>query len=110
MEEQEVLAALKEMSNGASPGLDGIPIEVYKVLWNDIKKPLLNCIKYSFEIGYLSPSQRQGMICLLHKGKGSVRENLGNWRPISLTNSDYKLITNLLACRLRTVTDYIIDE
>ena len=108
--EEEVLSSLKLMKNGAAPGLDGIPIEVYKVLWQDVKTPLLNCIKYSFEVGILSPSQRKGMICLLHKGKGSNREDLGNWRPISLTNSDYKLIAKILACRLKTVINSIIHE
>ena len=108
--EEEVLSSLKLMKNGAAPGLDGIPIEVYKVLWQDVKTPLLNCIKYSFEVGILSPSQRKGMLCLLHKGKGSNREDLGNWRPISLTNSDYKLIAKILACRLKTVINSIIHE
>ena len=108
--EDEVLSALKLMKNGAAPGLDGIPIEVYKVLWQDIKTPLINCIRYSFEVGSLSPSQRKGMICLLHKGKGSNREDLGNWRPISLTNSDYKLIAKILACRLKRVINRLIHE
>ena len=107
--EQEVLNALKAMKNGSAPGLDGIPIECYKVLWHDIKVPLMECFKYSFSQQILSDSQRQGMICLLHKGKHLDRDNISNWRPITLCNSDYKLIAKLMALRLQPVLDIIIS-
>ena len=32
----ELLTALKSMKNGSSPGLDGLPIETYKVFWDDL--------------------------------------------------------------------------
>ena len=38
-----------------------------------------------------SPFQKQGVLSLLYK-KGDP-ENLENWRPISLLNTDYKIIT-----------------
>ena len=60
--------------------------------------------------GTLCNSQRQGMICLLYKGKGSDREVLSNWRPISLTNFDYKLIAKVLARRLACVLDNCINK
>ena len=89
--ENDVLSALKTSKNGSSPGLDGLPCEVYKFFWDDLKKPLLECYNYSYNIGSLADSQRQGMICLLHKGKGSKRDEITSWRPITLTNFDYKL-------------------
>ena len=46
------------------------------------------------------------MISLLYK-KGD-REELSNWRPISLLNTDYKLVTKILAKRLKTVLPNII--
>ena len=39
-----------------------------------------------------------------------MRENITNWRPISLLNSDYKIITKALAMRLRYVMHEIINE
>ena len=32
----EIKSTLMEMKHDKSPGIDGIPIEVYKVLWNDL--------------------------------------------------------------------------
>ena len=36
--EDEVLNALKQSNNSSSPGLDGLPCEIYKVFWHKIKK------------------------------------------------------------------------
>ena len=103
--EQELLATLKTMKNGASPGLDGLPIETYKVFWQDIKYFLINCYHECFQNKELTPSQSTALLCLLHKGGTNPRESMSGWRPISLLNADYKLITKLLYRRLSHVTD-----
>ena len=108
--ENDILMALKNSKNGSSPGLDGLPCEVYKFFWNDIKRSLINCFNYSFKIGSLADSQRQGMICLLHKGKGCNREEISSWRPITLTNYDYKLLAKVLAMKLVPFLDEFVDS
>ena len=75
---EELLFALKKSKNNSSPGSDGLPSEVYKFFWNDLKDPLLSCFNYSFEKGTLCTSQTTGIICLHHKGKGLAREIIGN--------------------------------
>ena len=109
LSENEVLLALKALNNKSAPGLDGLPAEFYKVFWNGLKKYLMDSYKYSFKEGALSPSQRQGVITLLHKGKELARDNLGNWRPISLTNTDYKILTKALAIRLGKVIGSLVS-
>ena len=98
------------MKEGSAPGSDGIPTEFYKLFWNQLKRPLLDCINYSFQTGILSPSERIGIISLFHKGKDLSREDLDNWRPISLTNTDYKIIAKILSIRLNTVIDKLIGN
>ena len=100
--ESELLLAVKNSKRGSAPGLDGLPNEIYGFFWHDIKDALIECINYSFEKGELSSSQKEGMISLIYKGKGLNRGDISNWRPISLTNSDYKLIAKILAMRLNT--------
>ena len=107
--EGEILAALKCTNNNSSPGLDGLPVEVYKVFWVDIKHLLVNCFNYCFESGCLSPSQSQALICLLHKGGDADRGNISSWRPISLLNSDYKILARLLAMRMYPFLDSLVD-
>ena len=100
LSEQELLTALKSLNNNSAPGLDGLPSEIYKFFWKDIKQPLLEAFNHSFLIGELSQSQCDGVICLHHKGKGLPREKITSRRPISLTNTDYKLIAKVLALRM----------
>ena len=51
----------------------------------------------SFRLGELSASQKQAVISLLDKGKD--RTLLKNWRPISLLNNDYKIVSKAIANR-----------
>ena len=59
--------------------------------------------------GFLSLSQRTGYITLLCKDKEHP-ELLSNWRPISLLNVDYKIISKVLANRLRKVLSHIVHS
>jgi hypothetical protein len=57
----------------------------------------------------LGPSHRKGIITLIHKGKNQSRELLSNWRPITLTNVDYKIATKALAIRVQQIIYKIVD-
>ena len=60
--EEEILDAINSFSSGKSPGIDGIPIEVYKTFYTEIKKSLLASFNYSFAQGMLSETQKEGII------------------------------------------------
>ena len=106
--EEELLSALKHTKNNKSPGSDGFPAEFYKVFWLDIKKYLVDSVNYAYNVGSLSIIQKQGVISLLPKA-GRDPMWLKNWRPITLLNQDYKLISKVLAFRLKGVLPKIIN-
>ncbi|GFS13207.1 reverse transcriptase [Elysia marginata] len=110
LKEDEVLAALNLIKNKSSPGIDGIPTEFYKFFWTKLKPYLLDSYSHSLQSGQLSYSQRRGMIALLHKSKGLSRDDLGNWRPISLTNTEYKILAKALAVCLGKVISNIVNN
>ena len=70
---------------------------------------VVESLNRSFERGELSPSQKRSIITLLAKS-GSDRQLLKNWRPISLLNIDYKIASNVLANRMKTVLPTIIHQ
>ena len=61
------LQALKSMKSGKKPGSEGLPIEFYKVFWDEISDCLLNTINYAYTEGKFSISQRRGIIKLIPK-------------------------------------------
>jgi hypothetical protein len=64
-------------------------------------------IENFFKFEYtLCASQYNGVLTLLHK-RGE-REDIKNWRPLTLLNCDYKIISNLLAERLKNVLTKLI--
>ena len=83
------------MKSNKSPGDDGIIAEFYSKYWYLIKTELTEVIKCILERNNLAPSQNRAILTLLYK-KGE-REDISNWRPISLLNADYKIITKVLA-------------
>ena len=94
------------MSNNKCPGIDGIPVEFYKVFWCDIKEDMKLIFKSVLKSN-LGTSQNKGVITLISKGAND--ELLDNWRPISLLCSDYKILAKLLAKRLTLVLNDIIS-
>ena len=91
--------SLKQFRNNKTPGSDGFTIEFYRFFWNAIGPIMVDSFNYAFEIGEMAISQKRGIISLIPK-KDKDKKYLKNWRPISLLNSDYKIVTKALALRL----------
>ena len=98
--ETELLKALKSMEKDKSPGNDRITKEFYEFFWDDIKNSLSDSIKKSFMSGELSTFQKQAAIKLMEM-KGRDKQLIKNWHPISLLNIDTKLISKVIAIRLK---------
>jgi exonuclease III len=106
--ENEVFTAINTLQDGKSPGIDGLPIEFYKKIWPYLKQEITNMYNIILNSENLSKTQSTGIITLLHKG-GS-RDVLGNWRPISLLCSDYKILAKILTLRLKTILPKLISD
>jgi exonuclease III len=107
--ESEVLSVLKNMKNNKSPGSDGFTAEFFKFFWNDLKYYILRAISCIFENKELPISQRLGIITCIPKGD-KPRQYLKNWRPITLLNVLYKLISGCLSNRMKSSLDVIISD
>ena len=106
----ELFEALINMKNGKSPGSDGLPAEFYKHFWYLIGDTFCNIVNRTLHYeNELSSTQRLSIIKIFHKN-GKEKTDLGNYRPISLLNTDYKIIAKTLANRLKKVLPYIIHN
>ena len=94
---EEVLVAMKKGKSGLSPGLDGIPSELYRMYRDQFAPVLADLFTYLGSLDDLPTAFHEGLITVLHK-KGDRQQPL-NYRPISLLNTDYRLLAKVLANR-----------
>ena len=105
----ECTKALLSMKPNKSPGTDGLTVEFYRYFWNDIKALVYDSILSAFDSEILSFEQKRGVLRLIPK-KGKDLTLIKNWRPISLLNTDYKLLTRILSSRLQKVLPSVISK
>ncbi|XP_023284603.1 receptor-type tyrosine-protein phosphatase F-like [Seriola lalandi dorsalis] len=103
---QELQEALQSLQSGKAPGIDGLPADFYKTFWSVIGEDLLLVLQDSLRTGRLPLSCRRAVLTLLPK-KGDLQD-IKNWRPVSLLCTDYKLLSKVLAVRLRKVMEHVI--
>jgi hypothetical protein len=92
----------------SSPGPDGIPYIIYKKFWKISSQIILDAWEYSLETNKLAPSHSESAITLLPK-EGKDKTEIKNWRPITLSNCDSKIITKALSNKISKTLDSIID-
>jgi hypothetical protein len=105
--------ALQGTAGGKAPGSDGLTYEVFKAFWEELRQPLVDCFNEAFGDAAggagLSASQRQGIITLLHKGGGKPVDEVASYRPITLLNTDVKLLARVMVQRMSAGLDAVVD-
>jgi hypothetical protein len=105
--EGEVLLALRRSKPGKAPGRDGIPVELYKKFKLQFAPILAAVFTAIGTIKKLPYGFLDGVITVLHKT--GDRLDAGNYRPISLTNTEYRVLARVLAGRLSDVLPDLVD-
>ena len=127
--EEEVEEALQKSQNLKSPGMDGITYELWKLL-NQIYKESLenidpenekeqekfNIIKLITEV--FNDIQKYGLsrltkfstgwMCQIYKKND--KNEIANYRPITILNTDYKILTKVLALRLAKIAPTLLHK
>jgi hypothetical protein len=98
----EIDNSIMKMSSGKTPGDNGLGIEFYKCFKKQLPPILLKLFYETLGSESMPPSLCRAIIALLPRpGKDPLE--LGSFRPLSLLNSDYKILAKTLALRLETV-------
>jgi exonuclease III len=107
--QEEISDIIKHLPNNKSPGSDGLTYEFYKLTEEKITPLLHKIFNQVLSSGALPKSWCKNLITLIPK-KASNLENIDNWRPISLVNSDAKIFMKILANRLNVICKDIISS
>ena len=105
---KELETAVYQQHDEKSPGLDGITAEFYKKYWPLLAEHYLTFINHARQTSF-PDSKNIAITALLYKERGDV-DDLKNYRPISLMNVDLKILTKVLANRLKLVLPSIIHR
>ncbi len=106
---EELYVSLKSLQKGKSPGLDGLPPELYLEIWDLVGTLMLNLFNFAIEHGVFHRDQKTSLISLLLK-KGKDPLDCSSYRPISLIPCDLKINAKVFASRMEKVIHSLIKE
>lgn len=104
----EISNAISAMQSTKAPGPDGYPIEFYKNFSTKLTPLILEMFNDLLGTGALPQTLIEASITFIPKPRKD-RTQCGSYRPISLLNSDIKILAKTLARRLESVTDEVIS-
>lgn len=98
IDEMEIIQTVKKLKTEKSPGSDNITNEALKIGCSMLVSPLVYLFNSILETADTPAQWSESNIILLYK-KGNPRE-IGNYRPISLLPSLYKLFSSIIDSRV----------
>lgn len=107
----EIERTIEELPTKKSPGPDGLTAALYKKYKSEISEQLYQVIREAYMTNKLPPSFLNTHTVLIPKNDDAQKlRNVKNYRPIALSNVDYKVLMKVLARRLQNVITEIVGE
>lgn len=103
----EIRKVMFSFASTKSPGPDGLPPLFYKSFWKTTSHALIHVVQHFFKIGHLLKALNHTFIALIPKKRSATL--VEHYRPISLCNVTYKIISKILANRLRPFLNSFIS-
>ena len=103
----EVKTALFQMGLTKTPGPDDMNALFYQKFWHIVGNDVTNAVLDFLNSGFMLPELNYTHIVLIPKVK--YPEKMSDFRPISLCNVIYKIISKVLANRLKLILPQLIS-
>ena len=107
LDASEIKNMVWDMNPLKAPGPDGFPGLFFKCYWDTIGPQVIVAVQIFFRDGWLLSQSNQTYITFIPKKKGACSFN--HFRPISLCNFYYKIISKILVLRLRPLLAKLIE-
>jgi hypothetical protein len=105
-DEKEIFGAIMDLGLNKAPGPDGMTGLFYKAYWLIVKLSVISSVQSFFRGGYMLKEFNHTNIALIPKVDNPSLVH--HFRPISLTNFNYKIISKILANRFKPLLHKII--
>ena len=96
------------MQNGKAPGLDGFNVDFLKTCWDILKQDILDVVEDSRKSKTVLRALNASFIALIPKQEKAMTPN--RFIPIALCNVVYKIISKVIANRLKPLLPTIVFE
>lgn len=106
---QDLREVCSQMPNNKSPGLDGLPAELFKNLSDHTLLKFYEVIKLCWQEGSVPRDFRDAKFIQIYKNKGN-RNSCDSYRGISLLNIAGKILARLLLPRLQKLGERVYPE
>ena len=106
--QEEVDQAIKAMPQGKSLGLDGFTTDFFHHCWDLVRKEVWEMVEESRAWGLVLPALNATFLTFITKEERVT--NPKKFRPIALCNVIYKIITKVVANRLKPILTHVISK
>ena len=103
-----MVKVLQEMEGDKAPGPDGFTMAFFQKCWSVVEIDVMAFFDHFHRSTEFERSLNASFLSLIPKKNNAL--NIKDFRPISLVGSVYKLLSKVLANRLRRVMDNLISE
>ena len=108
VKEKEIKDALFSMNPTKAPGSDGMTPIFFQKFWHILKKDIIKATKSFFHSGHMLKAMNHTNLSLIPKVENPTE--VKQFRPISLCNVLYKIISKILSNRLKKVLENCISK
>jgi len=106
--EEEVSEVIKEMQNGKAPGPNGFNVDFFKACWDIVKHDILDVVEDSRKNKTILKALNTSFISLIPKPDNAITPN--RFIPIALCNVVYKIISKIIANRLKPLLPTLVYD
>lgn len=106
--EEEIRFAAFNMQLDKAPGPDDSTVAFFRNHWDTIKKDFVRMVNNIFKNYKMGDNTKSSHLALIPKDPNPC--SFDRFRPISLCNVSYKIVTKILANRLKKLVPHLISE
>ena len=95
---------------GTMPASDGFDIDFYARHAKLLVPHLQGLFREILERGDLTEAMKEATVSVLYKGRGKDKEDITSYRPVSITDTAYRILTKAIKIKMQKAVEAVIGD